>query len=529
MRSRPHVLPGLLLALTLLGCALGSTATPDPTAIPATTLPPAEPVLLDLCTLLTSDEVAQALGEAVELQAGLQTGACTFGTTSGAQPKSVAISAAQGDQARDLVQMAASLGLLFGGSPEAQAIAQDLQDNAGSMPLEEVVSKASSLLGPLGYVYTPVEGAPGTTTWGWNPMGAGSLSQVLGETYLAVSVVGLDEAGARSLTERLLEIASGRLPAAFTIELEDSLRIEFTAVAPTAIPEPSPTPVPPMAGTLWVADRSAGRVARMDAATGTVLADIRVGPFPNSIAVGDGAVWVGNEGDGSVSRIDPSTNQVVATIPIGQKGFLRLAAGEGRVWVAACLDKLIAVIDPAANSVSNTVEVDSCWNVALGGGAVWVPTGERTVTRIDPETLTAIPAVFVQSGPSQITSGFGSMWTANVNAMTLSRFDPQTRQVTATLATGLAKASYNLLGLAAGEGRVWVASTGGILGFDPESDQLAVTFHSVQEPWFLATAGGLLWVTTNGPEGVVGLDPQTGEVVRTVQWGVSPLAIAAGP
>jgi len=260
-----------------------------------------------------------------------------------------------------------------------------------------------------------------------------------------------------------------------------------------------------------------------------VLADIPVGPLPNSIAVGDEAVWVGNEGDGSVSRIDPATNQVVATIPIGKKGFLRLAAGEGRVWVAACLDKLIAVIDPAANSVVDTVEVDSCWNVALGGGAVWVPTGERTVTRIDPESLTAIPAVFVQSGPSEITSAFGSMWTANVNAMSLSRFDPQTRQVTATLATGLEKASYTLLGLAAGEGRVWVASNGGVLGFDPASNQLAVTFHTVQEPWNLATAGGLLWVTTNGPEGIVGLDPDTGEVIRKVLWGVSALAIAAGP
>jgi YVTN family beta-propeller protein len=525
---RPLPILALVFALTLLGCALGSSATQAP--LPDTVPPasPAEPVLLDLCTLLSADEVAQALGEPVEPQAGLQTGACTF-AASGAQPKSVAVSAAQGDQARDLVQRAASLGLLFGGSPEAQAIAKDLQDNASSLPLEEVVSKANSLLEPLDYTYAPVQGAPGTTSWGWNPMGSGSLQQVLGETYIAVSVVGMDEVGARSVAEELLSTASARLPAAFTIELEESLRIEFTVAPPTAVPEPTATPEPPKAGTIWVADRRAGRVARIDAATGSVLADIRVGPFPNTIAVGDGAVWVGNEGDGSVSRIDPSTNEVVATLPIGQQGFLRLAAGERRVWVAACLDKRIAVIDPSANSVGGTVEVDSCWNVALGGGAVWVPTGERSVTRIDPESLTAIPAVFVQSGPSEITAGFGSMWTANVNAMTLSRFDPQTRQVTTTLATGLEKATNGLLGLAAGEGRVWLASTGGVLGFDPQSNQLAVTFHTVEDPWFLATAGGLLWVTTNGPEGIVGLDPETGEVVRTVLWGVSPLAIAAGP
>jgi YVTN family beta-propeller protein len=486
-------------------------------------------VELDLCTLLTTDEVVQTLGEPVELQAGLQTGACSYATTDSAQPKSVAVSAAQGDQARDLVQMAASLGLLFGGSPEAQAIAQDLQANAGSMPLEEVVSKAGSLLAPLGYVYTPVVGGPGATTWGWNPMGAGSLQQVLGETYVSVSVVGLDEAGARSLAEGLLAIAAARLPPAFTIELEDSLRIEFTAAPPTALPEPSATPEPPTAGTIWVADHLADRVARIDAATGNILADILVGDKPMSIAVGDEAVWVGNEGDGSVSRIDPATNQVVATIPIGQKGFLRLAAGEGRVWVAACLDKLVAVVDPKANSVVDTVEVDSCWNVALGGGQVWVPTGERTVTRIDPATLTAIPAIFVQSGPAIIIEGLGSMWVANVNAMTVSRFDPVTREVTATLLTGLDRVGHNLHGLAAGEGRLWVSSTAGIQSFDPATNLVWSATSTIADPHHLAFAGGLLWVTTGAAGGIFALDPATGDLARQVRWGTAPYAITAGP
>lgn len=516
------------LALTLLGCAIGSAPTADLPMETATVS--AQPVELDLCELLTPEEVTQALGEAVGVQPGLQSGACSFATTAGAQPKSIAISAAQGDQARELVQVAASLGLLFAGSPESQQIAQDLKDNAARMPLDEVVAKAGSLLTPLGYTFTQVEGSAGaTTTWGWNPLGSASLQQVTGETYLAVSVTGADEATARRVSEPLLRQAAARLPAAFTIELEDGLRVEFTLEAPSAVPAPSPTPEPPAHNTIWVADRLAGRVARIDAATGTVLADIPVGQFPNSIAVSDGAVWVGIEGDGSVSRIDPATNQVVARIPIGRKGFVRLAAGDDRLWVAACLDRQVAVIDPVENIVTNTIPVDPCWNVAVGGGAAWVPVGDRSVTRIDAETLTAIPAVFVQSGPSEITPGFGSMWVANVNAMSLSRFDPETRQVTATIATGLDKVGHALHGLATGEGRVWLATTDGILGFDPETNQLAVTFHAVEDPWFLATAGGSLWATTNGAEGIVQLHPTTGEVIRRVLWGVAPLAIAAGP
>jgi YVTN family beta-propeller protein len=188
-------------------------------------------------------------------------------------------------------------------------------------------------------------------------------------------------------------------------------------------------------------------VARIDAATGTLLAEVPVGSGPMSIAIGESAVWVANQGDGTVSRVDPATNQVVATISIGQKGFLRLAAGEGRVWVAACLDKVVKVIDPTTNEVTASVPAEGCWNVAVGGGQVWVPIGERTVMRVYPATLTAMPTIFVQSGPSEIAAGFDSMWVANVNAITVSRFDSVVREITATLMTGLDLAKHNLHGL----------------------------------------------------------------------------------
>jgi YVTN family beta-propeller protein len=56
-------------------------------------------------------------------------------------------------------------------------------------------------------------------------------------------------------------------------------------------------------------------VARIDAATGSILAEVTVGDTPTSIAVGEGAVWVANTGDGTVSRIDPATNEVTASVP----------------------------------------------------------------------------------------------------------------------------------------------------------------------------------------------------------------------
>lgn len=531
-RHRVHLIVAGLV-LSSFACSLQKTPqATQPEAEAATPTPEAvavAPVSLDPCTLLSAEEVSNALGETVEVQPGLQTGACSFATTTGSQPKSIGVSAAQGSQARELVQMSASMGLLFGGTPELQQVADDLKANAASMTLVEVVEKAHLLLAPLGYGYSPAENQTSPSFWGWNPMGAGSLEQVDGETYLAISAIGLEEPSAKTLTKALLDLAASRLPAAFTIELGESLRIQYTAEVPTVTPEATSPPQPAALSTVWVADRSAGHVAHIDCVTGRILADVRVGAHPSSIAAGEDAVWVANEGDGSVSRIDPATHEVVATIPIGKSGFLRLAQGEGRVWVAACLDKVVKVIDPATNQVTASVPAEGCWNVAVGGGQVWVPTGERTVTRIDPVSLVAIPTVFVQSGPSEIASGFDSMWVANVNAMTVSRFDPVSREVTATLMTGLDHANHSIRGLAAAADRVWLATTAGILGFDPADNTLATLHTTVADPWFLAPAGGALWVTTNAPGGIFALDPTSGELVRQVSWGSMPSAISAGP
>jgi len=247
MRTHRALLAILGLLLGSIACGLQdrSTDTPPIADTPSPEPQAASPVNLDLCTLLTATEVSDALGEAVEVQPGLQTGACSYATTRSAQPKSVGVSAAQGSQARDLVQMSASLGLLFGGNADSQRIAEDLQANAASMSLQEVVEKANTLVVPLGYAYSPAGTQDLPAIWGWNPMGAGSLQRVDGETYLAVSVVGLDEPAARSLTTTLLALAGERLPAAFTIELAESLRVEFTVQAPTLAPEPTPTLVPP--------------------------------------------------------------------------------------------------------------------------------------------------------------------------------------------------------------------------------------------------------------------------------------------
>jgi len=76
---------------------------------------------------------------------------------------------------------------------------------------------------------------------------------------------------------------------------------------------------------------------------------------------------------------------------------------------------------------------------------------------------------------------------------------------------------------------VWLATSDGVQAFDPETNSLVATLRAVPDPWYITMANGYLWVTANSPDGIVALDPATGEVVHRVVWGEAPLAIAAGP
>ena len=77
-------------------------------------------------------------------------------------------------------------------------------------------------------------------------------------------------------------------------------------------------------------------MARIDLASGRLVADIPVPSEPHRVAYGAGAVWVGNWHDNSVSRIDPATNRLVGSpIPIGAHHAGNLVVGAGGVWVTS--------------------------------------------------------------------------------------------------------------------------------------------------------------------------------------------------
>lgn len=87
-------------------------------------------------------------------------------------------------------------------------------------------------------------------------------------------------------------------------------------------------------------------------------------------------------------------------------------------------------------------------------GSVWVANSlDGTVSRIDPQTNAVTATIAVGEGPTAIAAGGGGVWTANQYAGTISRIDPATNTVARRITVGNRPA-----GIAVAGGVVWLGT-----------------------------------------------------------------------
>jgi YVTN family beta-propeller protein len=161
---------------------------------------------------------------------------------------------------------------------------------------------------------------------------------------------------------------------------------------------------------LWIAP-SFGLLTRVDATTGRIeRPEIDAGHSPTTIAADARTVWVADRVAGVVSRIDPSTG-VASPIPV-PGGPAEIALGSDSVWVTLALDDAVARIDPGTGSVRSTISVGRRpVGVAVGAGAVWVAnTGDGTVSRIDPASGRVTDTIPVGASPQDVVVADGRVW-----------------------------------------------------------------------------------------------------------------------
>ena len=170
-------------------------------------------------------------------------------------------------------------------------------------------------------------------------------------------------------------------------------------------------------------------------------------------------------------------------------------------------------------------------NIAVGAGAVWVTnTRHGTVSRIDPATNRVKATIQVKALPAGVAVDKEAVWVAITGDDSVSRIDPATNRVTSI---GVGPRPQNV---AVGAGAIWV-TTGNNEGtrIDPADnrvDPYTAFGGSGGLSSGVAVGAGYVWAANNGDNTVSLVNPATGPELgwlrTTIPVGPRPQGVAVG-
>jgi virginiamycin B lyase len=159
----------------------------------------------------------------------------------------------------------------------------------------------------------------------------------------------------------------------------------------------------------------------------------------------------------------------------------------------------------------------------------WVSNGPKdSVTRMDPATNKVVATVTVGKKPcSGLAAGFGSLWVPNCGDQTMSRVDLKTGAIVATIKTGIGDSEGSIV---TGAESVWIMTDakGTLARFDPATNSLVAEIYVASGSFGIAFGEGAVWVTSTEHNSVARVDPQTNLIVETIPVGKAPRFVAAG-
>jgi streptogramin lyase len=232
--------------------------------------------------------------------------------------------------------------------------------------------------------------------------------------------------------------------------------------------------------------------------------------------------------------LPPPAAHILATIPVASAGRMAFAA-DGSLWVNRDYPdgSTISRIDPATNQVTDTVAVSAGGiDIAYGFGSIWeVDYGSGnaagTVSRIDPQTKAVIATIPTQgTAPGGIVITPQAVWVANhdeppiPNGASIVKIDPATNRVVDTILVGAADGG-GPVSLATAGGSIWAEDFlhRAIVRIDPVSDKVLATLFSplsINGVAWMVTDGSQVWFATNHALGVQRVDPASNTITVTV-------------
>lgn len=266
---------------------------------------------------------------------------------------------------------------------------------------------------------------------------------------------------------------------------------------------------------VWVLDLDAGTVARVETKDNTVGAPAAVAEAPCAAPlVAFGSVWVADCSGPALVRIplDHEKPAEVLTATIRDAGAL--ASGAGSVWMVVGETGAVLRVDPDTNrAVADLPVHHGARALVFAEESLWVASASGRVTRVNGQTNVAQAHVTVGGGPLAVAAGEGAVWVLNTADATVSRIDPKTNAVVATITVGVTTTDG---ALAAGEGGVWVSAPGSpLVRIDPARNQVTHVFTG-PGGGVVTLGAGSVWLTASDAE-IWRVDPRRVEATRGEQ------------
>jgi streptogramin lyase len=182
-------------------------------------------------------------------------------------------------------------------------------------------------------------------------------------------------------------------------------------------------------GSIWVADRTAKALLRIDPKDASIEATIPIGPLPSGLAVMADGVWVSDDTDSKLRRIDPATNAVAATVAAAGAPSWFADDGAAALVIAERGAGKVLIIDPSTGALGDP---SAGWNEPLDGtvvgGEAWIPEGSaRRVGVFGLATPGAAVVRYALPGainPFVAEPAFGDVWVLDFGGTTIWRIRP---------------------------------------------------------------------------------------------------------
>jgi serine/threonine-protein kinase len=272
-----------------------------------------------------------------------------------------------------------------------------------------------------------------------------------------------------------------------------------------------PTDVVSWRGTAWVSTVDSTSLTAVNARARSITRTVPLPGRADAVAAGAGAVWVVDGRRGSVLKIEPGYDHVRQRIryrPSAQALRPRarlqaprasLAVAGGGVWLADGARRLVR-IDAETGHVKLMPVARSLDSVAAGPGVLWgIGTRSGTVTRFaagDGAVTGRVSLAKPGEGsplPHAIAVTSEAVWVLNGSSGTVTRIDPRTLAVAATIQLAVERAPSDI----AASGRTaWVSNGDGTLARIELGSTRARTSRVGESLERVAADGRRVWVTT---------------------------------